>query len=164
MTVVSNTGPLVALAKIDQLALLEQLFSEVLVPPAVHRELLAKSGPESTRLDDALVRFIKVAPIPSFAPQVKTATIHLDPGEQQAVALAYECSALLVIDERLGRAAARRLGLTITGLIGVLIRAKEMGSIGAVWPLLDRVREQGYWLSAETLNVAAKLAREDAVS
>ena len=47
MTVVSNTGPLVALAKVNQLSLLRQLFGQILIPLAVHRELLAKTGLES---------------------------------------------------------------------------------------------------------------------
>jgi len=46
MAVVTNTGPLIMLAKIDQLTLLQQMFTTVFIPPAVHRELLAKSGPE----------------------------------------------------------------------------------------------------------------------
>lgn len=161
MTVVSNTGPLIALAKIDQLSLLEQLFRQISIPPAVHRELLAKSGSESAHLDDALLRFIKVTHVSSLAPEVKIATDRLDPGEQQAVALAYERKALLVIDDRMGRAAAQRLALTVTGLVGVLIRAKEAELIPAVCPLLGEVRRQGYWLSEETLGVAAKLAGED---
>ncbi len=53
MTVVSDTGPLIALAKVDRLSLLEQLFEHVFIPPIVHRELLAKSGTESARLDIA---------------------------------------------------------------------------------------------------------------
>ena len=42
MIVVSDTGPLIALAKVDQLSLLEKMFGEVHIPPAVHRELLVK--------------------------------------------------------------------------------------------------------------------------
>jgi predicted nucleic acid-binding protein len=164
MTVVSDTGPLIALAKIDRLAVLEQVFGEVSIPTAVHRELLAKTGPESARLDDALLKFIRVTGIPSLAPEVRIATMRLDVGEQQAVALAYEDRVPLMIDDRLGRAAARRLGLTITGLVGVLIRAKEAELIRAVCPLLDEARQQGYWLSDETLEVAAKLAGEDRAS
>ena len=160
MTVVSNTGPLVALAKLDQLSLMERLFSKVFIPPVVHRELLAKIGPESARLDNALLEFIQIVQVPSLAPEVEVVTMRLDPGEQQAVALAYERKALLVIDDRLGRAAARRLALNVTGLVGVLIRAKEAGLVPKVCPLLDQVRQQGYWLSDETLNVAAKLAGE----
>jgi uncharacterized protein len=159
--VISNTGPLIALAKADQLALLEGLFGHVLIPPAVHRELLAKSGPESARLDQALRGLIKVTPSPSLAPEVKIVTAGLDAGEQQVVALAYEREAsLVIIDERLGRAAARRMGLTVTGLVGVLVRAKEARLVTMVRPLLEQVRQRGYWLSDEIIELATRLAEE----
>jgi hypothetical protein len=48
--VVSNTGPLIALAKIDRLPLLKALFERVRIPPAVHQELLAKKGEEMEHL------------------------------------------------------------------------------------------------------------------
>ena len=67
---------------------------------------------------------------------------------------------LLVIDDRLGRAAARRLGLAVTGTVGVLIRAKEVGLVPAVCPLLEEIRQQGYWLSDALLVTAARLAGE----
>jgi len=161
MTVVCDTGPLIALAKVDQLQLLEQLFGDVEIPQAVHRELLAKSGPESARLDRALASFVQVKTLPDFAVAVKSATLRLAPGEQQAVALAHELRTLLVMDERLGRAAGRRLGLSVTGSVGVLIRAKERGLVAAVRPLLDGIRQRGYWLSDALVDAAAKLAGED---
>jgi predicted nucleic acid-binding protein len=161
MIVISNTGPLIALAKVNQLALLERLFGQIFIPPAVHRELLAKSGSESARLDKALQDSIQVTPSPALSPEVKIATLRLNAGEQQAIALAYERkAALVIIDERLGRAAARQLGLDVTGLVGVLLRAKDAELIPAVRPLLERIRQQGYWLSDELLDVAARLAGE----
>jgi predicted nucleic acid-binding protein len=63
VTVVSNTGPIVALAKADELPLLRALYGEILIPPAVHRELLAKAGPEAQRIDDALAGFLRIVPI-----------------------------------------------------------------------------------------------------
>jgi len=158
--VVSNTGPLIALAKVGKLILLERLFERVLIPPAVYRELLAKTGPEAARLDEALARFITVASPALIPPEVKAATGRLGPGEQQAIALAYEQKALLVIDERLGRGAARHLRLDVTGTIGLLIRAKEAGLIEDVRPLLEKMRRQGYWLSDGLLEIAAWLAGE----
>jgi predicted nucleic acid-binding protein len=67
----------------------------------------------------------------------------------------------LLIDDRLGRDAARRLNLAITGTIGVLIRAKEAELIRAVCPLLEEMRTSGYWLSDGILEVAASLSGED---
>ena len=158
--VVSDTGPLIALAKIDKLYLLGDMFGEVLIPPAVHRELLAKSGPESARLDEALQGFLKSVSAPHVVPEVKLATVRLDCGEREAVALAYERKAMLVVDERLGRMAARGLGLVVTGVIGILIRAKQSGFELSVVPLLEEMRQKGYWLSDNVLAVAAKLAGE----
>ena len=60
MSIVSNTGPLIALAKADQLALPRSLFGQVVIGPMVQRELLAKSGPEAPRLDVALSTFMSV--------------------------------------------------------------------------------------------------------
>jgi uncharacterized protein len=161
MTVVTNTGPLIMLAKIDQLGLLQQMFGTIAIPPAVHRELLAKSGPEARRLDAAITQFIEITSEPELSPSVQIATDHLDAGEQQAIALAQVQETLLVIDERLGRQAARQLGLMITGSVGVLIQGKQRGYVPAVTPLLETARQQGYWLSDELIAVAAQLVGEN---
>jgi hypothetical protein len=126
MLAVSDTGPLIALAKVNQLDLLQRMFGQVLIPPLVQREVFAKHGVESERLDDALSHFLQVAPVSSAQAQVKAATLRLDPGECQAIALAYEHGALLLMDDRLGRAAAQSLGLPVTGIVGLLLRAKEL--------------------------------------
>ena len=160
MTVVTNTGPLIALAKINQLRLLKGLFTSVSIPPAVQRELLAKTGPEASRLDEALNQYIIVTEEPDLPAEVMIESAQLGVGEQQAIALAYEKHSLLIIDERAGREAARRLGMSITGSIGVLISAKEKNLISAVGPLLKEIRDQGYWLSDELLAVAIQLAGE----
>lgn len=161
MTVVTNTGPLIILAKIDQLGLLQQMFTSISIPPAVHRELMAKSGIEVHKLDAALGEFINISAEPELLPTVQTATRHLDAGEQQAIALAHAKGNILIIDERLGRQAARQLGLTVTGSVGVLIEGKKRGHIPAVTPLLRMARQQGYWLSDELIATAAKMASED---
>lgn len=161
MTITSNTGPFIALAKVNQLHLLEQLFSQVYVPPLVHRELLAKVGPETLILDDALARFIQVVPAPPLSPEVKLATLRLDLGEQQAIALAYHLKLPLALDDRLGRIAAQNLKLPVTGLVGILLQAKDRGLITLIQPLLIEIRQQGYWLSDELITVATKLAGEN---
>jgi uncharacterized protein len=91
---------------------------------------------------------------------VEVATLRLDPGEQEAIALAHEMGLLLVMDDQLGRLAARRLNLLVTGVVGVLLRAREAKLIPLVRPVLEQMRARGYWLSDELLDVAARLAGE----
>ena len=160
MSVVTNTGPLIALAKINKLDLLEELFSKAYIPPAVQRELLAKSGPETSRLEFALNHFLQPTSEPQMPLEVQTATSRLDLGEQQAVALAYQLKSLLVLDDQLGRSAARQLGLAVTGFAGVLIQAKKRGLISSVGVLLEEAREQGHWLSNSLVDTARQLAGE----
>lgn len=160
MSVVSNTGPLIALAKVDQLHLRERLFGQVYIPPAVHRELLAKSGLEAARLDEALSSFIQVKERPMFPAEVEALTNSLDVGEQEAVALAQQLSLPLVMDDRLGREAAQRLNVAVTGCVGVLIRAKQDSRVSSVRALLEQMRAQGYWLSDELIAAAASQAGE----
>lgn len=86
----------------------------------------------------------------------------LDEGEKQAVALASELGeeVLLIIDDYAGRQAARKLGVAVTGLIGLLLLGKERGLVGKIGPLLDELRQAGYWLSDEIIGIAKGLAGE----
>lgn len=86
----------------------------------------------------------------------------LDPGEREAVGLAAALpeEALLIIDDQAGRRAARQLDCSVTGVIGVLLRAKEVSRLEAVIPLLYDLREAGYWLSDEIIEHAGDLANE----
>ncbi|MGC9358662.1 MAG: DUF3368 domain-containing protein [Anaerolineae bacterium] len=104
--------------------------------------------------------FIKTTPLSPIPSEVQWVISRLGQGEQEAIALAHEQNALLLIDELLGRAAARRLDLDITGVVGILIRGKHEGHIIAVLPLLHALRQKGYWLSDEVLAVAAQYAAE----
>jgi uncharacterized protein len=148
------------LAKADRLSLLRVLYEEVLIPPAVHRELLAKSGPEAQRLDEALAGFLRVVPKPLSPEEVERLTRGLGAGEQQAISLALSSGGLLLIDDQAGRKAARQLGITISGVVGVLLKAKQEGHLPLVCPVVEMIRQNGYWLSDALVESAARLAGE----
>jgi predicted nucleic acid-binding protein len=157
---VSNTGPLIALAKVDLLPMLRSLFGRVRVPPAVQRELLAGTGDDVTRLQLAFADFLDVEPPPAPAQEVSDAVRHLGAGEQEAVRLALHLRALLLIDDHAARSVAKGTGLAITGTAGVLIQAKAAGLVPAVSPVLIEMRAKGYWLSDGLLDAAARMAGE----
>ncbi len=162
MRIVSDTGPIIGLAKIGKVELLKALGSEVLIPPFVHKELFGKTGAETTHIENALGDFIKVAPVNVLEPSEADVLGELDEGEKQAVALASDLGegVLLLIDDFAGRQAARKLGIAVTGLIGLLLLGKERGLVGRVGPLLDELRQAGYWLSDEIVGIAKVLAGE----
>ena len=76
--------------------------------------------------------------------------LDLHRGEAEAIALASEMSAdMVLIDEREGRQIAIKAGLSVTGVLGILLRAKKMGMIDAVKPeILSLRRRARFFLSA----------------
>ncbi len=72
----------------------------------------------------------------------------MDAGEAEAIALAIEMQAnLLLLDERRGRAIAKQLGLTVTGLLGILVVAKQQGHLVALKPVLHAlITVAGFWI------------------
>lgn len=86
----------------------------------------------------------------------------IDIGEAEAIALAVEISAdYLLIDEAIGRDIARSMGIKITGLLGVLLRAKRGGHVDLIKPYIDRlVNEANFRLSASLIDEALFQAGE----
>ncbi|MEW6499477.1 MAG: DUF3368 domain-containing protein [Cyanobacteriota bacterium] len=139
MIVISDTSAITNLAAIQHLHLLPQLYNQVTIPEAVYRELADIDPPVPGTLEVQAAPWLEVRKIVNRnAVERLQREVRLDPGESEAIALALELSAdLLLIDERRGRAEADRLGLRITGLLGILVEAKHQNLIVAVKPLLD---------------------------
>jgi predicted nucleic acid-binding protein len=158
--VVSDTSPIRALHFLRCMELLEQLFGEVYVPEAVHRELLQPTRP-GTEVDASTYAFITIRR-PADRSRVNAWLVDLDPGESEALALAEELSAsTILIDEADGRAAAEMAGFLVTGTLGVLARAKRQGLLPAVAPLLDCLRDElGFYMTDLLRNQVLRLSGE----
>jgi len=147
-TLVADAGPLIALARVRRLHLLNELFMSVLVPPEVHRELrIDENRPGSRSLGEALDDgWLSVATLASGRESAFVSRA-LDRGESEAIRLAEERAAILLIDDRRGRAAARRRALRIVGTGGILLAAKRRSLLHDVGPVLLDLAEAGYRLS-----------------
>lgn len=140
MIVVSDTSVILHLAGIDLLEILHRVYGAVLMPPQVRNELLESGFSES-------LAWLSVQ-APTNRTRVLELMLDLDPGEAEAIALAEELHAdLLLIDERRGNRVAQRAGLATSGILGVLARAKRMGFIEACRPHVDRLIAGNFWLS-----------------
>lgn len=160
MIVVSNTSPISNLAAIGQLELLQQLYGNIIIPPAVYQELINSGDTDPATLAVQTVDWIQTQTI-SDRVMLEILQTNLDPGEAEAITLAVEINAdRLIIDERRGRNEAIRLGLQVTGLLGIVLAAKQQGLIPLVQPILDDLRTNSFWirdpLYAEILRLAGE--------
>jgi hypothetical protein len=156
--IVSNTSPLIALACIDQLSCLEQIFNSWVVPPAVFKEATRDKKPFSRLIEKEAGGKIKN---PKNQDLVESLTLTIDQGEAEVVVLAEKLDIKRVLmDDKKGRRIAKERGLNPIGTLGVLIKSKNKGEIKAVKPLLDRLIENGIRISEDLYLEALKLADE----
>jgi len=158
---VSNTGPLIALALIDRLDVLHALFESVHISEEVHKELLegGLSGHGLIPLQKA--SWIKIQRISSpIDPLLMTV---LDTGEASVMQLAREIKAdYVLIDERKGRKIARDIfGLNVIGTARILVEAKKKGVLNSsVGESLAQLKESGYWIHDDIVKITMKEAGE----
>ncbi|AOY84200.1 DUF3368 domain-containing protein [Moorena producens JHB] len=161
MTIVSNTSPISNLARVGQLNLLQQLYGTVLIPMAVHQELLDHRAGKAVITAVQLATWITVKSVQNQA-VVSELRNRLNVGEAEAIALAMEIKAThLLIDERLGRQAATDLGLRIIGVLGILLTAKRQGMVPAIKPIMDDlINQAGFRVSSKLYSEVLKTAHE----
>ena len=167
--VIADAGPLIALARVDQLPLLPALFGEVVVTEAVAVELLAGVFTEIALLKAALSapwcqQQPKVAVLTARSAQLSSTHL-IGAGESSAIALAQHYNeratpALVLLDDSRGRRAAQRLQIAMIGTTGVLLLGKQAQLVSAVAPLLDALKRSGYFLSARLIKAAMEQAKE----
>ncbi len=128
MAVVSDTSPLFYLLLIDLIDLLPELYGKVIIPQAVLNELSVPQAPEAVQAWIAQPPvWLEVLSIEN-PPDVEL--IQLDLGEQEAIALAEQLGAdLIIVDDRDARQMALERGLNVIGLLGVLGVAAQQNLI-----------------------------------
>jgi predicted nucleic acid-binding protein len=149
--IIADAGPIIAFARIGRLALLQQVIGELMVPDAVYEELVVQGGDRpgasEVRRGGGMQRHT-LRHRQGLA-QLPRSLAH---GEREAILLAEEAGAPLLVDERKTRDAAAQRGIEVIGSLWVLKEAKQHGMILAVRPIIEELLAIGYWLHPERVN------------
>lgn len=153
-TLVVDSGPLIAFARIGQLALLPHLGSTIVVPPAVWDEVTARQDAPGAHEVRQTTWIIIQAP---EALLVESLTILVDRGEAEAIALARTLSnCTVVLDDARARRVAERLDIPRIGTVGLLRRAKRKGLIDQLRPQLEALQANGVYIRQELIDAVLK--------
>lgn len=167
--VIADAGPLIALARIDALNLLAQLFGSVAITTTVLDEVRAGGSIRSdiASFECALASgWISILPEPMRV--WKPTNPGVDAGEASAIGAGLLLrskgnAVLLIIDDRAGRMEARAQGLAVVGTAGLIGLAKAAGWLPAARPLLDRLTREGYFIAPSVVaQVLADVGESDA--
>lgn len=146
---IADSGPLIALAKLGLLDLPGRLFGRAAMPKTVFDECIAQAGlPDAQAIRNA----VETGRLEVMADRAWPDGVdmpRLDAGELAVLSLAGHLGATVLMDERRGRQAAQRLGLSVVGVCGLLLRANRLGWIGLLAPVLEQLRREGYFISPE---------------
>jgi len=163
-TAVSDSSTLIHLARIGRLNLLNVYFEQVLIPPAVWREVVeeGRGRPGVREVEEASWSGWLTIVAPTRQDLLDLLRLELDEGEAEAIVLALERQVeVILLDESDGRRVANALGLQKTGVIGILMRAKLEGKILSLRRELDRLRQEaGFWIREELYQRALQAVGE----
>jgi uncharacterized protein len=160
MLAVSNTSPISNLASTDRLVLLRSQFSTVSMPNAVANELATHPDPVARDAIQNAIRegWLRIETAQD-SPLLRILLLQLHSGEAEAIALATDLKAdIVLIDEQEGRQLASKAGLAVTGVLGVLLRAKRKGDIAAVKPTIDLLRSKARFFVSPLLEAKVLVA------
>ncbi|MDN3513858.1 MAG: DUF3368 domain-containing protein [Candidatus Brocadia sp.] len=144
-----NTSPTIYLSSINEIGLLKKLFGEVFIPDAVKEEIVSGGKDNFGFQEIQGENWIKVKKIENKLAK-KCLLTDIDSGEAEVIILAEELKANMVImDDRLGRMIAHLRGFHVIGTLRLLVLAKNKGLIPVVKPLIEKLKEVGFWISED---------------
>lgn len=147
--IISDTSCFILLTNIGEIDLLQKVYTHVVTTVDIAIEF-----------GETLPEWVDVLPVKNTDKQ-ELLELQLDKGESSAIALALETpNSLLILDDYKARKIAQRLQLTVTGTIGVIIKAKLTGLIPSVKPFLEKIKATNFRLSADLENKILKDANE----
>jgi len=160
--VVSNSSPLIWLAKINRLPILKSLFVEVIIPEKVYIETSSGQFADSILIKKAIDEgWIKVSNEKNDEASALVEVSGIHQGEAEAILLARKLGVELVIDEREASATAQVFGVRSIGTVGVLLLAlaEDHLTLNEFEECLDLLITSGFWLTVDVYKRAMEEAR-----
>jgi len=149
VNIIVNSTPLISLAVIDQLDLLQKIFNDIYLPRAVHSEVYLNGTGKIGHEQLSQIDWFQLAD-PVNIPLKHSIMLQLDEGEAEVITIAKDKGISLVcIDEFAGRRYASLLDLEVIGTLGILLIAKKRGYIAAIKPLCDKLISNDRFISHE---------------
>jgi predicted nucleic acid-binding protein len=157
---VVDTGPLIFLAKLDRLELLQRGADEILVPPAVLAEVRTLHDEATQKIEVAGQSWLQIQTVDDYS-KMRLLLADLDTGEAEVIALAQTVNAnRVVMDDLDARRFAHRVGLSVVGTMGLLLAARLRGEIPSVKAEIERLRQLGFWTSQSLVEAILQAAGE----
>ena len=148
-TIISDTSCFIILYNIGELDLLHKIYGQITTTIDIAHEY-----------GDKLPDWVEIKNVKDKYCQ-QLLEMQIDKGESSAIALAIETpDSRLILDDYKARRIAEQLGLSYTGTIGVIVKAKHMGFISSIKPLLDKIRQTDFRISVDIELQALKEANE----
>jgi len=145
--VIADSSCLIALSKIGELEVLHALFENIFIPKAVYVEVVVQGKGRAGSEEIKNAKWIKVETVKNKL-AVKALQINLGEGESEAITLAIEKGAdLIILDDFKARQTAEELSLTFVGTLAILQKAKSKGLIKNIEKTLDDLRKAGFRFS-----------------
>jgi len=157
MLIVADSSALIALATCDGLDVILQVYDDIKIPEAVYAEIVAPEKSQS----DALGSFLSGRVIKVDTTRWVLAAGGLGRGEIEAMALYKQLSAdVLLIDDHRARIIAEHNKIKCIGALGLLLIAKQRGTIGKISPYIQKLRHSSIYYGDALLDRVLKLAGE----
>ena len=148
-TIISDTSCFIILSKFEELDLLKKVYGQIITTSDIVEEF-----------GEPLPDWVVIENVSDKSRQ-RILELQIDRGESSAIALALEIpKSTLILDDFKARKIAQQLGISFTGTIGVIIKAKLNGIIPSIKPYLEKIKETNFRISAEIELQALKEAKE----
>lgn len=147
--VISDTSSLILFQNIGEIEILRNVYQNIFTTPEIAEEF-------SEKLPDWIL--IKKVNDTKYQEFIET---QIDKGEASAIALAKEMdNPLLILDDLKARKLAKKLNLKITGTLGIIHKAKEIGAIKYIKPIIEKLRETNFRISENIVQELLELNNE----